>query len=53
MASTSGMDTMRQATEMLEQLDIPYEVAIVSAHRMPDRLFRFAVRIDSTDACHN
>jgi 5-(carboxyamino)imidazole ribonucleotide mutase len=42
MGSTSDMDTMRQATEMLERLDIPYEVAIVSAHRTPDRMFRFA-----------
>ena len=53
MASTSGMDTMRQATEMLERFDIPYEVAIVSAHRTPDRMFRFAVRSDSTDAWHH
>ncbi|MEE8363747.1 MAG: 5-(carboxyamino)imidazole ribonucleotide mutase [Dehalococcoidia bacterium] len=42
MGSTSDMDTMRQATEMLERFDIPYEVAIVSAHRTPDRMFRFA-----------
>lgn len=42
MGSTSDMDTMRQATEMLERFDIPYEIAIVSAHRTPDRMFRFA-----------
>ena len=42
MGSTSDMDTMRQATEVLERFDIPFEVAIVSAHRTPDRMFKFA-----------
>lgn len=42
MGSTSDMDTMRRATEVLERFEIPFEIAIVSAHRTPDRMFRFA-----------
>lgn len=42
MGSQSDMETMRNAVEMLEQLQIPHEVAVISAHRTPDRLFQFA-----------
>ncbi|MFW6174851.1 MAG: 5-(carboxyamino)imidazole ribonucleotide mutase [Chloroflexota bacterium] len=42
MGSTSDMETMRNATEMLDRFGVPYEVSIVSAHRTPDRMFRFA-----------
>ncbi|MFM8425917.1 MAG: 5-(carboxyamino)imidazole ribonucleotide mutase, partial [Chloroflexota bacterium] len=33
---------MAHATKTLDQLHIPYEVKIVSAHRTPDLLFQFA-----------
>jgi 5-(carboxyamino)imidazole ribonucleotide mutase len=33
---------MEHATKTLDQLNIPYEVKIVSAHRTPDLLFQFA-----------
>jgi len=33
---------MRGAVEVLRQLDIPYEVRIVSAHRTPDLMFEYA-----------
>lgn len=33
---------MRQAAEVLEGLQIPLEVTVVSAHRTPDRLFTYA-----------
>jgi 5-(carboxyamino)imidazole ribonucleotide mutase len=33
---------MQNAVDVLDQFDIPNEVAIVSAHRTPDRMFRFA-----------
>ncbi len=36
------METMRYAVELLEELGIPHEVAIISAHRTPDRMFHFA-----------
>lgn len=33
---------MRQAAEVLDLLDIQYEITIVSAHRTPARMFEFA-----------
>src|SRR6266511_2421731 len=42
MGSTSDWETMEHATKTLDQLEIPYEVKIVSAHRTPDLLFQFA-----------
>lgn len=40
--SKSDWETMEHATKALDQLNIPYEVKIVSAHRTPDLLFQFA-----------
>jgi len=42
MGSTSDLETMQSAVDVLDQFDIPHEVSIVSAHRTPDRMFRFA-----------
>ena len=42
MGSRSDWETMREAAALLEELDIPHEVRIVSAHRTPERLYRFA-----------
>ncbi len=42
MGSTSDWETMRHCAETLEALGVPHEVAVVSAHRTPDRLFRYA-----------
>src|SRR4030095_513636 len=42
MGSRFDWETMEHATKTLEQLAIPYEVKIVSAHRTPDLLFQFA-----------
>ena len=42
MGSQSDWPTMQHAVQMLERLDVPHEVAIVSAHRTPDRLTAFA-----------
>ncbi|HYX73622.1 MAG TPA: 5-(carboxyamino)imidazole ribonucleotide mutase [Steroidobacteraceae bacterium] len=42
MGSSSDWETMRAAAEMLDQLAIPYEVRVVSAHRTPDLLFEYA-----------
>lgn len=42
MGSDSDLPIMRQAAEILEQLDVAYELTIVSAHRTPERLFTFA-----------
>ena len=42
MGSQSDWDTMRDAAETLEALEVPHETRIVSAHRTPDRLYAFA-----------
>ncbi|KQR76088.1 N5-carboxyaminoimidazole ribonucleotide mutase [Rhizobium sp. Leaf384] len=42
MGSQSDWETMKNAADMLESLDIPYEARIISAHRTPDRLVTFA-----------
>jgi len=42
MGSQSDWPTMRRASEMLDELGVPHEVKIVSAHRTPDRLFAYA-----------
>ena len=42
MGSSSDWETMRPAAELLDQLAIPYEVRVVSAHRTPDLLFEYA-----------
>ncbi len=42
MGSKSDWETMEHATKTLDELHIPYEVKVVSAHRTPDLLFQFA-----------
>lgn len=42
MGSRSDWETMEHAAKVLDELRIPYEVKIVSAHRTPDLLFQFA-----------
>jgi 5-(carboxyamino)imidazole ribonucleotide mutase len=42
MGSTSDWETMQFAAETLEQLGIPHEIEVVSAHRTPDKLFNYA-----------
>ncbi|OWZ92490.1 5-(carboxyamino)imidazole ribonucleotide mutase [Sinorhizobium sp. LM21] len=42
MGSQSDWETMKNAADTLDALDIPYEARIVSAHRTPDRLVSFA-----------
>jgi len=41
MGSQSDWPTMREAADMLDALGVPYETKIVSAHRTPDRLWKF------------
>jgi 5-(carboxyamino)imidazole ribonucleotide mutase len=41
MGSQSDWPTMKAAAEMLDELQIPYETKIVSAHRTPDRLWDY------------
>ena len=42
MGSQSDWQTMQEACDLLEKLDVPFEKRIVSAHRTPDRLYDYA-----------
>lgn len=42
MGSDSDLPTMQGAIAICQQFAIPYEVAIISAHRTPDRMVEFA-----------
>ena len=42
MGSKSDGETMQHAAQTLEQLGVPHEVRVVSAHRTPDLLFEYA-----------
>lgn len=42
MGSSSDWPTMSRADEVLTAFDVPHEVRVVSAHRMPDEMFRYA-----------
>ncbi|WP_448585205.1 5-(carboxyamino)imidazole ribonucleotide mutase [Thermaurantiacus sp.] len=42
MGSTSDWETLRAAAELLEALEVPHEVRIVSAHRTPKRMIDYA-----------
>ncbi|MBB71483.1 MAG: 5-(carboxyamino)imidazole ribonucleotide mutase [Legionellales bacterium] len=42
MGSKSDWPTLSHAAELLEELNIPFETQVVSAHRTPDLLFEYA-----------
>ncbi len=42
MGSTSDWETMKHACDILEELQVPYEKKVVSAHRTPDLMFEYA-----------
>ncbi len=42
MGSSSDWETMQHTTEMLDELGVPHEVRVVSAHRTPDLMFEYA-----------
>ena len=42
MGSRSDRETMQEAARVLDELGIAYGMEIVSAHRTPDRMFRYA-----------
>ncbi|PKM12611.1 MAG: 5-(carboxyamino)imidazole ribonucleotide mutase [Gammaproteobacteria bacterium HGW-Gammaproteobacteria-3] len=42
MGSTSDWETLQFAAQKLEDLGVPHEVSVVSAHRTPDKLFSYA-----------
>lgn len=44
MGSQSDWDTMKHACDVLDELEIPYEKKVVSAHRTPDYMFEYAAK---------
>lgn len=42
MGSQSDLRIMKEAAEILEELKVPYELTIVSAHRTPERMVEYA-----------
>lgn len=42
MGSTSDWPTMQEACLVLDELNVPYEKKVVSAHRTPDEMFTYA-----------
>ncbi|HJK91626.1 MAG TPA: 5-(carboxyamino)imidazole ribonucleotide mutase [Polyangiaceae bacterium LLY-WYZ-15_(1-7)] len=46
MGSRSDWPTMEHAARVLEELEVPHEVRVVSAHRTPDLLFSYAAEAE-------
>ena len=42
MGSSSDWETLRHASEMLREFGVAHECRVVSAHRMPDDMYRYA-----------
>lgn len=42
MGSDSDLPVMQKAADVLTELEVPFEMTIVSAHRTPERMFQFA-----------
>jgi 5-(carboxyamino)imidazole ribonucleotide mutase len=42
MGSKSDWETLQHTAQTLDELEVPYEVRVVSAHRTPDLLFEYA-----------
>ncbi|MCB1137916.1 MAG: 5-(carboxyamino)imidazole ribonucleotide mutase [Leptospiraceae bacterium] len=42
MGSNSDWDTMRGAADILQELEVPYEALVVSAHRTPEKMYDYA-----------
>ena len=49
MGSRSDWETMRHASETLDQLGVPHEVRVVSAHRTPDAMFDYAASAEQRE----
>ena len=47
MGSKTDHETMKPAIELLEEFGVPFEAKIVSAHRTPDQMFKYASSAES------
>ena len=45
MGSQSDWPCLKNSSKILDELKVPYEVKIISAHRTPDRLFRYSEKL--------
>lgn len=50
MGSKSDLDTMKKASAILDEFNIPYEMVIASAHRTPEAVKSFVERLESEGA---
>jgi len=46
MGSISDKETMEKAAEILDELNISYEMKVLSAHRTPDLLFEYIAQVE-------
>jgi 5-(carboxyamino)imidazole ribonucleotide mutase len=51
MGSDSDLPVMKDAAQVLEELAIPYEITVVSAHRTPQRMVAYAQSAESRGLC--
>lgn len=49
MGSDSDLPVMSEAAKILDELKVPYELTVVSAHRTPDRMYTYAKEAKSKD----
>lgn len=47
MGSDSDLPVMSAARDVLQELGVPWEIAIVSAHRMPQRMYEYALAAEA------
>lgn len=47
MGSSSDLQVMQSAVDLLRELDVPHEVRVVSAHRTPEAMFEYARSAES------
>jgi 5-(carboxyamino)imidazole ribonucleotide mutase len=47
MGSRSDWETLQHAAETLDELGVPHEVRVVSAHRTPDQMFEYAATAEA------
>ena len=50
MGSKSDLDTMKKASAVLDEFNIPYEMVIASAHRTPEAVKNFVTRLEDEGA---
>ena len=47
MGSSSDWETMRHAAAILQELQVPFDARVLSAHRTPDDMFSFAEKAEA------